>query len=1333
METYGAHDTDESNLKDAYETGWWAKEGQSIQYTIPLEKGSYKVEFGFKEWWKDYNSSRQMKVSMVQGETKTELGTTNTWNGGNWWNDAEYEITCETAGDVTFEIAKNGDLDPVLSFITIQKVLDTEALKAVLAQAAQIDRSQYSAKKLKVLDQTVEEGHPLLYKAEATQKLIEEATDKIQTALDAFEADTGIELTQEEIEANDYVLYTVNCGTPDVSVLPNPESERMGLLQSSFDQPYGEDKEKETTWGLNPENEFSKAEKYQANATDIGDSFIYMSENVTFDKDKSTLGYSLEVPDTMEGMEEDTYEVTVAFKLPNWDKRVVNVMLEGSTVATDVSLEQNSWVSRTFTTKVTDGELNVLVKAPRRTSTKQDPILNYIKVRAVKDTEPVIPNYTSFTGVAGETMYDTNGNQIQAHGGQIQKLTVDGVTKWYWIGEDKTNDYRPCGGIHMYSSEDLYNWKDEGVVLKTMESMEQFESDPYFKELYGNETQEQKEEVFVDLDKNNCVMERPKMLYNEKTDKYVIWFHADGRYPGSDADYGKAKAGVAIGDSPTGPFKLLGSYKLDYDKSENPNYGYDGWEGRGSVRDMNLFKDDDGQAYVIYSSEGNETTYISKLNEEYTALAVSPEESVEGVDYTRNFAGWSREAPAMFKYRDKYYIINSGCTGWSPNPAQYFVGDSPMGPFEAMGDPCTDWGSGTTYDTQSTCVIPVDPENGKYIYMGDRWNAGDLSESRYVWLPIEFQPDNKIALRRYENWALEELEGKGLFEVKTELPKTVSSIAEIGELLPSEVTICYGTEDEKTPVTWNVGTYDEDKLGTVTVTGTLTEKDRTFTHEIHVVDEKIKYFFDSAAEESVYYDYAKEVLGNKLQNNKPDQKYTSENHAGYTGITKQENGENFDLGIHEGRNYIETGWWAAANKNIEYAFDVKPGEYTVSAGFQEWWNTTRQMKMTISMGDTVLEEQAFTLQNDSSDLQINQKFIVETEGTVKVTVSKTGNSDPVLSWIALLGEEAEPEPSVDKTNLESLIAYAESQKESEAYEDVVDVVKTLFEKTLAHAKAVMADEKAEQAAVDAAYEALLVNVHLLGFTGNTDDLELALELAKTTNTEGKTPESVQVLKDAIAKAEELIEDGNVLQEEIDAATEALLKAIGGLQDIVLADKTKLKDLLKDSQKYVDKIDQYTKVTADAFAAARDSAQAVYDDPQAAQEQVNTAYDVLLQAIFGLREIPDKSKLEELLKEAQVIDLAKYTEETAATFRTALAKAETVFENENASDTDVKEAEKMLRAAFDGLQKKKVVENPNPNEKSEAARTGDRMPIAGWLIAMAAAATILFVKRKRSKN
>ncbi|MFR3125030.1 MAG: hypothetical protein ACLTN0_06045 [Coprococcus phoceensis] len=55
---------------------------------------------------------------------------------------------------------------------------------------------------------------------------------------------------------------------------------------------------------------------------------------------------------------------------------------------------------------------------------------------------------------------------------------------------------------------------------------------------------------------------------------------------------------------------------------------------------------------------------------------------------------------------------------------------------------------------------------------------------------------------------------------------------------------------------------------------------------------------------------------------------------------------------------------------------------------------------------------------------------------------------------------------VDKLKLEALIAYAGSRKEKAEYADVVDVVKTLFEKTLTEAKAVMADEKAEQATVD---------------------------------------------------------------------------------------------------------------------------------------------------------------------------------------------------------------------------------------------------------------------------
>lgn len=365
------------------------------------------------------------------------------------------------------------------------------------------------------------------------------------------------------------------------------------------------------------------------------------------------------------------------------------------------------------------------------------------------------------------------------------------------------------------------------------------------------------------------------------------------------------------------------------------------------------------------------------------------------------------------------------------------------------------------------------------------------------------------------------------------------------------------------------------------------------------------------------------------------------------------------------------------------------------------------------------------------------------ETGIYLTLSRNaeGSSDAratfVLDNIRVTEVTTEPEPSVDKSNLEALVAYAESQKEKAEYEDVVDVVKELFEKTLAEAKTVLEDTKAEQSEVDAAYDALLANVHLLGFTGNTEDLELALELVKTTNTEGKTPESVQVLNDAIAKAEEIIASGNILQEEIDAAREALLAAINGLEDIVLADKTKLKDLLENSQKYADRIDQYTEATAYAFMAARAAAQKVYDTVEATQDEVNAAYNSLRQAIFELREIPDKSKLEDLINEAEKIDIDKYTDETAEAFTAALANAKSVFENKNTSDAEVKAAEKMLRAAIDGLQEKKV-DSQKPNagqeENDKTPTTGDTtgVSVVVWMITALVIVIVINAKKKKIK-
>ena len=310
----------------------------------------------------------------------------------------------------------------------------------------------------------------------------------------------------------------------------------------------------------------------------------------------------------------------------------------------------------------------------------------------------------------GEVWNDTDGNPINAHGGGV--LYHEGT--YYWYGEYKTGPtilpegatwdcYRTdVTGVSCYSSKDLLNWKFEGVVLPAV-----------------------KDDPNHDLHPSK-VLERPKVIYNQKTGKFVMWAHVDS------ADYGKAAAGVAVSDSPTGPFEYLGSFR--------PN--------EAMSRDQTVFVDDDGKAYQLYSSENNATLYISQLTDDY----LKPNGK-----FTRNFVKQSREAPAIFKHEGKYYIISSGCTGWDPNQAEIAVADSIMGPWKVLGNPCTGPDADKTFYAQSTYVLPVAGKKDAYIAMFDRWNKKDLPNSRYVWLPIEIK-DGKISIPWKKQWNLNAFE-----------------------------------------------------------------------------------------------------------------------------------------------------------------------------------------------------------------------------------------------------------------------------------------------------------------------------------------------------------------------------------------------------------------------------------------------------------------------------------------------------------------------------------------------------------------------------------------------
>ena len=133
--------------------------------------------------------------------------------------------------------------------------------------------------------------------------------------------------------------------------------------------------------------------------------------------------------------------------------------------------------------------------------------------------------YDSFR--PGQVWLDTEGKRIQAHGGSV--IYVDGI--YYWYGENKeftdgTNDVWTYG-IRFYRSNDLYNWEDLGLVIPP-----------------------DTEDENSPLNPTNCMLDRPHIIYNERTEKYVCWvkiMHKEGHQDEA----------VLTADKITGPYTLV--------------------------------------------------------------------------------------------------------------------------------------------------------------------------------------------------------------------------------------------------------------------------------------------------------------------------------------------------------------------------------------------------------------------------------------------------------------------------------------------------------------------------------------------------------------------------------------------------------------------------------------------------------------------------------------------------------------------------------------------------------------------------------------------------------
>jgi beta-galactosidase len=284
----------------------------------------------------------------------------------------------------------------------------------------------------------------------------------------------------------------------------------------------------------------------------------------------------------------------------------------------------------------------------------------------------------------GGEWLDLDGVHIDCHGGNI--VYVDSLKTFFWYGEH----YGKPRGVSCYSSADLYNWKYEGVVLEkgTIETLE-----------------------------------RPKVIYDETNRRYVMWFHYDGK------GYTIAELGVAVSDSPKGPFLIREHFR--------PN----GHESR----DIGMYFDPETKkAYIGYAADHiNRTIRMLELSADYLNATTND------IDVKAHCEG-----PGILKKDGTFYLLTSQCSGWTPNPGTFYTAPTIMGPYDSQGSPFIGDAGNNSFNSQPCYIFKIPGYVNAYLYMGDRWNGGGSPQSQYVFLPITITADHKMEIHWHSSWDL---------------------------------------------------------------------------------------------------------------------------------------------------------------------------------------------------------------------------------------------------------------------------------------------------------------------------------------------------------------------------------------------------------------------------------------------------------------------------------------------------------------------------------------------------------------------------------------------------
>ena len=279
----------------------------------------------------------------------------------------------------------------------------------------------------------------------------------------------------------------------------------------------------------------------------------------------------------------------------------------------------------------------------------------------------------------GDWVRVTNGNLWRTAEGDTVQAHAPGFLKikdtWYMVGEDRGREWRP--DVNLYSSKDLQNWTFEKKIIENGVTS-------------------------PDLGTSRMI-ERAKLLYNKKTKRFVVWCHWES------SNYGASEAACFSSD------KIDGTYRLE-------------WSGRPlgiKSRDCNVFVDTDGTAYFISTTEENQHLGLFRLSDDYLSV----------VEHTQLFPWQRREAPAIVKLGQRYFMFSSACTGWAPNQCKLSWSDNlkdGWSPLENIGD-------NKAFRTQPAAILEVKgTKSTTYLYVGDRWKDPNLAQSKTIIFPVTF-------------------------------------------------------------------------------------------------------------------------------------------------------------------------------------------------------------------------------------------------------------------------------------------------------------------------------------------------------------------------------------------------------------------------------------------------------------------------------------------------------------------------------------------------------------------------------------------------------------------